>query len=405
MPPQKTTSGLLGKLGNRLRQAHDAHKGDTTVPESFNELPAGIVGGVAQLVDCQFKQIAAGKENAGEYMFFARGVAKRPLEHNGKRVAGLGTMISEPMYETPTRSRKTLDEHLDWIYKQLRGLGVDTNEVDIEDLESVAASLKEAKPHFKFHTWSGSKQEIVKTKDGKWTLVADGKPVLANGKPRIYATEEQAKKANPYAGREPLVNHRWNGLIEFSDEETNGEAGVHDATAAPEEDTVDETAVADDTAADEGSGDVGQSVEELVAIASGEETDESIEARNKLKELAMEAGNSEEEVDAAESWEAVGEMVTAVGDDSAAEEEGEEAAEEAAEEEAPTEPSKGEIYGLRLIDPKTKKPYKKPIEVEVVSVDKKGKTILATNLETKKQIKGIKWSLLLNEQGEAAFGS
>jgi hypothetical protein len=186
----KGKSELLAKYGDRLRKAFDKHKNDETDVGNFGGLPEGIEGGVAQLVECKFDKVRAGKDNAGEWYFTARGVVKSPLTHNGHRVYGLQTSIIEPLYDTPTRARKTVDEHLAHILNQMRLLGADTADMGIEDLEETAAALKEAAPHFQFRTWKGGKQTEGKYKD-----------------------------------REPRVQEMWGALVEWNeDDEGGGEA-------------------------------------------------------------------------------------------------------------------------------------------------------------------------------------
>jgi hypothetical protein len=95
-------------------------------------------------------------------------------------------------------------------------------------------------------------------------------------------------------------------------------------------------------------------------------------------------------VDEAENWAAVVELIRAGGKEDT---ESEEPAEEP--EEAPWEPVKEEVYHFRPIDPKSKKPVKKPVEVEIVSVDKKTKTVALKSLDDPKRTwKGVKWDAL-----------
>jgi hypothetical protein len=216
MPKQTGKSSLASKLGDRGREAFDSHKSDETTYGQVN-LPGGIENGIARLVDCKFTQIAEGKQNAGEWMFYAAGIVVSPSEHEGTQILGLRTMISEPLFDTPTRSRKTIDEHLAWVLNEFRKLGVNTDELSFDDLEGVAEQLVEGSPHFRFRTWKGSKQEIVK-KEGKF-FVGDKK----------YATEAAAKAANPYVGSEPMVLHQWGGAVEYQGDE-GSDGAVNDQT-------------------------------------------------------------------------------------------------------------------------------------------------------------------------------
>ena len=156
MAKQTARSKFLATLKKKGGdKAFDAHKADETVFSSGGNLPPGIEGGVAQLVDCKFDVFKKGKTE-GEYFFFASGVVKEPKQHNGVRVEGLRTSIIEPMCDTPGRSREDVDAHLEWVLNEMRKLGVNTAELDVEDLEETVADLREAKPHFRFRTWQGS---------------------------------------------------------------------------------------------------------------------------------------------------------------------------------------------------------------------------------------------------------
>jgi hypothetical protein len=283
MPPQTGKSGLSAKLGDRLRKAHEAHKGDETEFSNFGELPAGIENGIAQLVDVKFAEYKTG-DLKGQYFFMARGVAKFPEELNGQKVAGLYTQIGpEPLCDTPQRAtRKTLDDHLAWVYNELRKLGIDTRTLAVDNLETVAAMLVKAKPHFRFRTWKGKKQ-----------------------------------LTGPYAGQEPRLNHDWGGLVEVQEDTEPGD-GVADHTTspppAPKPNGKPPTALGgkpvptpapepkpEPAAEYTDQGDV----DSLLERANGGDEDAVAE----LVRLAVAAGHEESAVEAAESWEAVAEMV------------------------------------------------------------------------------------------------
>ncbi len=340
MPVQKSRSSLVAKLGERLKKGHEAHKNDDTEYSSFGDLPAGIENGVAQLVDCKFTQIKEGKENAGQYMFYAAGVVKSPTEVNADgqviEVEGLRTQVSEPLFDTPTRTRKTVEDHLGFVYNELRKLGVDTKQIGPDDLESVAAALKESQPHFKFRTWKGAMQTT-----------------------------------GAYAGREPRTQHQWNGQCQWNGDGGGDSVDVVDDTGAVEPDITETTTTFDEF------GDLGSLVE--AANAQDEE------AATKLKEMALAAGVEEADVDAAGDWQEVADMITAAGA----------GAEETVEPEGPADPEVGQVFSYKPLDPKTKKPVKKSVQVEVISVDDNKKTVGLKNLATPKVIyKGVKWDAL-----------
>lgn len=160
MAKRRRAGGLVGKLGTAGKKGVAAHKSDETTFDTGASLPAGIEGGIAQLTECKFDIFKTG-EFEGEYYFLAAGIVKQPLEHNGVPIEGLRTQIGpEAMCDTPKRERRPdVDSHIDWVLNELRKLGVDTGELDIDSLEDAAAALKEEQPHFRFRTWKGQPTE------------------------------------------------------------------------------------------------------------------------------------------------------------------------------------------------------------------------------------------------------
>lgn len=166
MTAKKAKSSVLAKYGDKISKALVKHKDDEiTYPKAGGDVPAGVDGGIAQLVDCYFDLHKDG-ENKGKPFFYMAGVAKSPDEivqsANGKSIAapvkGLRVSAIEPLYETPNRkSRQSVDDHVAYVTNEMKKLGIDISEYgdDAEDLESMAEALQEAKPHFKFRSWKG----------------------------------------------------------------------------------------------------------------------------------------------------------------------------------------------------------------------------------------------------------
>lgn len=92
----------------------------------------------------------------------------------------------------------------------------------------------------------------------------------------------------------------------------------------------------------------------------------------------MAAGASEDDIDGAADWQAVADL--AAGGTAGEETSGEPT--------PPPEPTKESVWYYNPVDPKTKKPVKKAVECEVVSVDKKTKTVTLKNLEKDAMILG-----------------
>lgn len=260
-------------------------------PGGGGDLPEGIEGGVAILVDCKVGKFDKGKQQ-GEPFFYAAGTVVSPAEFGGMKIEGLRTSIMEPLCDTPDRqSRPKLADHIEWVYNQLKGLGVKPESIATirsqQDLETICAALKQAKPSFRFRTWKG---------------------------------EKTAQFPNP------RVNHEWKGAIA--------------AVAAPADD------VQDNSGPGDGGPDSG-SVSEMSPTALGIAADNGTDgAAEKLTEIALAAGFSQKQVDGAESW-------TKLGEDVAEATGGGEQTPEADEGNGEWVPAKGEVYMFK--PPKAKK--------------------------------------------------
>jgi hypothetical protein len=355
MPMKTAKSGLIAKLGAAGRAAHEKHKNDETDFGSFNDLPEGIDGGVARLVECKFDTYKKG-DLTGQYFFYAAGVILHPKEFRGESLEGRRTSITEPLCPSPNRTRKTVEEHLEWVYNELRKLGVNTAEMGFEDLEVTAAALKAEQPTFRFRTWKGEKQTT-----------------------------------GPYKDMEPRVQQSWTGKCEWTGEAEPGE-GVADSSPSANGEASAEAGEAGEAAAGGGEGfDEFGDIDSVVAKAKEDDP----EAQIQLTKMAVDAGATEDQVNAAKKWDEVAELIRAgaggAGGEAAAGEAG-----EAGEAEAEWAPEKGQVYGYKVRDPRTGNPLKdpkskkehKPIDVEVTSVNEANKTVTLKNNVTKKSITG-----------------
>jgi hypothetical protein len=392
---QKSMSGLAAKIGKKWQAAHDSHKDDETEYSQFGELPAGIEGGIAQLVECKFDVFKSG-DNAGEYYFLAAGVVVRPKEHSGERIEGLRTQIGpEPLCDTPNRTRAKLDDHLAWIYNELRKLGVDTASIDsIAELEGVCDTLKEEQPYFKFRTWKGKPQ-----------------------------TE------GPYAGQEPRVQHQWNGITDYEPDDDGGD--IEDSTSPgddndnmptkrpaagkvstgkkpqststngqgrpsvkptaskpgkspvkpgrkpePEPDESDSNA--------DGAEDEAMTDEEIIELAEQADADDE-DAAVKMTDLALSNGITAKQIEKEyENWAAVAEAIISNRTEQSGDDEGE------PEDTGTTTWSKGDVCKYKA------KGLKKAVEMSIIAVDEAKEMATLKNLDNPKLIyKGVKWSDML----------
>jgi len=285
MAKKTKTLDLVAKLGTKGKKAFNAHRGDETTFNTGGNLPEGIEGGIAQLVECKFDSYSKG-DMVGEPYFIASGVVVEPEEHEGRKVVGLRTMIMEPLCDTSRRTRQDVDDHMEWVLNQLRMLGVDTEGIDYSDVQDVVAALKEDGPYFRFRTWKGE------------------------------ATEDFPN---------PRVNHQWDGVVEYEAGEDNQ---VDDKSAPKQRKSAKSKAAEDDGPSHE---------EELDLSELGELADaDDEEAQAKLTELAEAQGF---DVETVEAW---SDVAVALAENGAPAEEGEGEGEEAA---AP--PEKDDVFYYR----------------------------------------------------------
>ncbi|MCK9569135.1 hypothetical protein M0R72_09350 [Candidatus Pacearchaeota archaeon] len=378
MPSQTKKSSLVAKLGSKLKKAVEAHADDETSLDVGGNLPAGIEGGVARVVECKFVEIAPGKTNAGELLFYAAATVLRPAEVNGQLIRGLRTQINEPLFDTPTRSRKTFDDHIQEVMNRLRILkGVKPGEkleIDVDDLETLAAEIKDEAPCIRFRTWAGSKQELVE-RGGKF-FVTGGRAELGP-----YKTEAAAKAANPYIGREPMVTHTWGEVVEYvEDEEDAGVVETEDeeeTTDTEETEEAEAEEVEEDDESEETEDEAEDEEDELTELANKADDGDKAAAKE-LQAKAIAAGLNKKDVVEAESWAAVVEAMKA----ETAEETEEEADEEEVEEEEDEAIEKGDVVNF-------KQPKKKAVEAEVLLINVKKQTANVRTVDDRKVFKDV----------------
>lgn len=279
MPPTTTPGGLMKKYGNKLVTAVTKHANDET-DFGFQRLPPGINNGVAQLSECYFDIYKSGPSK-DEYYFRAVGVVQSPetvIVDGGEMVVrGLTTSIMIPVCDTTTQAGKvtTQEEHVAEILNEMRKLGGDefTKGAKGTDLEALAATLAKAKPFFKFTT---SVRKGMKKPDG--TMGADG----------VWENWFGNK------GLENYVPSEGTGTVDETAQTQTAGGGAHQPPT---------TAIA--ATPEEPHGEVDLAA--LVEAANNKDPN----ARKKLTELAIAAGNDPKAVEAANSWEDVKTMIEA----------------------------------------------------------------------------------------------
>lgn len=385
MPGVTVRNSLATLLGERGRKAHEQSKAKP-IQYGIQNLPAGINNGVAQLKTAEWGLVKDDKQNAGKPYVLLRGVAIIPVDHplgSGVPVKGLGVMLTIPLYDTTpqkqpdnsmSKGRKTLlneegtlENWYACLLNEIRKFGIDTSRTEAKQIDGLLQYLQQQKPFYRFSTrgWTPpatpgqpKPTEMIFTQfDG---VLKDFKPPAPTG------TKDQTGTPAPSA----------NGAAE---------------TAAPAAAEGGQQGVVEETQTEEPPF---NEFEDLPSLAAAADADDSA-AQNKLDALAVQAGLSEADIKGAKSWVQVVEMMSAANaEGETGEGEGEEGVIEEPPPAEPIEPTKASVWHLR---PKGRdgKPVKKPVEVTVLSVNKKARTVLCKNLEnTKIQYKDISWDRL-----------
>jgi len=262
-------SKLMEKYGTKVQAAVKAHGGDETKYSGGGELPGGA-SGECQIVDCRFAEYGPKTQMAGEMFFIMAGVVTDEfcvIDGVKVRIKGKRVQIKpEPLCGTPTKSRKTTDEHVAWILNEFRKLGIDTSNAGAEDLENFAAVIMEQKPKARFHVWQPP-----------------------------AATEGQ------YKGKASDPIHFFDGLVEDSGSD-GGPTGIEDNTATEE---------SGEAEGDEGDVPFGDNIDDLVAAAQDDSDEEARDAAQfELMNRAQAVGKTQEECeDSDTTWEMLGEWI------------------------------------------------------------------------------------------------
>lgn len=397
MPAQKQMSGILAKLGNRLAQAFEKHKSDDTEYGQI-ELPSGIENGIAMLTACGFGQYKTGEGLIGEPFWRAQASILRPkvfIDDKGRKHRTEGKHASigpEPLCDTPKRSRKTLDEHVAWILNELRKMGVNTKDLSWESFEMVCAALIDPKnpTYIKFRTWKGeATTEFPNPRvNVQFTGPADASELEDDEEEEEDVTEAPSDTLPKPQLAPPKINLPGkNGTAPTSKPTANGPAakkptmtptpGKPGTKPTSKPAPAPEPEPTNDDYTDQGD------LDSLAELAGQDDQD----AKDRLAEMAKSQGFTDDQIESCPSWETLVEAMKTGEDASTFTWEAGDGAESGDEEETPAEdgeqaewaPAVGELYLFKPNGPNGKK-VAKAVEVEVLSVNPKNKTVDLKNV-------------------------
>lgn len=264
MPGVQVKSGLAAKLSAKAQQAAAAVADKPPEPDRFDTLPPNIRG-KARVTTCKFGTYdEKGEFLPGEYYFMAMGTVLEPAEY-----AGAYTKVGPlPVSEVLSKG-DSADNYPDgdvfaarWgkvadILKNCVGEEVAAANPQmflVNNAESTAEFIQNEQPVIKFRTSAPPKNDIAQAAEdgdggrevrkGLWYLYSypvneDGSPRdpyvgKYKGKPQLgYKTEEEAKKAFPWVGkqRQDNVFHHWGKRVETYEEPKDRQtSGVHEVS-------------------------------------------------------------------------------------------------------------------------------------------------------------------------------
>lgn len=158
MPPQTQKSPLWQRLGERAIRAWDHHKGEE-IRWGAEQLPNGIVGGIARIVLVQEGEFKAGTPMAGHPFVTIQGTAITPVEFKTVKVQGKRVSNTIPLCDTPSRTipgsfgqlEGTLENWVMYLMDEFRKLEIDVGP-GMQYLENYISALMQLKPCTRFST-------------------------------------------------------------------------------------------------------------------------------------------------------------------------------------------------------------------------------------------------------------
>lgn len=387
MAAHQQSGGLFRKYGARLDAAVKQHAMADPKTQGFPKVPAPIRDGTAELTSIGFYQYendteakkADGSSAAGEYFFRAVGTIRDPefIVKDGRQVKCEGIQTSQmiPVMDVKNKAGKvtTLEENIERIEGHLKLLGASKEELaqGAAALEGIAEAMnmagKDDNPpiYFKFET-------------------SEGKATPEYPEPRVwenwYGVRERQGWEPPSKGPTPGVTNDRSRPV-AAPAPAKSPAAQQVAKQAPKP-----AAKPTPPPAPEPVAELPDDVRELAALC---ETGDDA-AVQKLQDMALALGITEEEWGATQNYGEAADLIEArqSGDGTVAEE-------PASDEPEPVLPAKGEVWEYFPVDPKTKKPMKKAVEVTITAVDKKTETATIQRNDTKATIKGVAFSDLV----------
>lgn len=375
MPKKSGKSPVKGLLN-----AAKSHASEKTTVTEFTDPPPGIKNGIAKLIVGKVGEYSSGKYKGNPFLRLAGTIVSPdsvtvqhkewdgdqivytdPITHSCK---GLQTSVMFPLCET----KKSIDDNVDAAFAMLRSLGG----------EDCTESIEEA----------SSEEEVIEAIQSLLDILVKEGIFF-----RFSTSEADPNEEYP----NPTVWQNWGLATSYSPEESQDveedEEDEGDDDGEEQEDETEEEEESEEEPEEKKETSTGDDLDAL-AEAADESGDEDSDEAVRLKELALEAGVEEDDVDEAPSWSAVAGLIKKA--QKKGNQEDEEESEDEEEENETIKPEKEDVYGFR---PEGKK---KDIAVEVTAVFK-GKETCNVKDEKGKTYRGVPWTKLKEWEDEIPF--
>ena len=349
----KTKSILSGKAKSLLKKNKKSGSGfKVDLGGGGGGFPAGIEFGTAKITKMEIGQYKSGSMKDENY-FMVRGVCVSPKvsaayshkwsDEDGKSIEhDLGTvkvkglqdsLIMEPLCDTPNRKRATEEEHYQYMFGILEGLGIDMQEIeDDDDLKAAFEAIIEEGKTVNFRTWSGGASEQYPDANVNVSITGFGE------------SEEETEDDDDDDDDDMEVE-------DDEDEDEENEDSEDD-----EEDSEDEEDDEEDEGEEEAEEDVpfGDELDMIVDDCNDDDSKTQEKSQKKLVKMATDAGIEDpEDEDEFPTWESVAAKIRELSED-----------DEDEDDEEPEVPEKGQVV-------KYKPPRGKLAQYTVTSVNRR----------------------------------
>lgn len=352
----KTKSILSGKAKGLLKKNKKSGSGfKVDLGGGGGGFPAGIEFGTAKITKMEVGEYKSGSMKGKNY-FMVRGVCISPkqstaythrwsdednksIEHDLGMVTVKGlqdSLIMEPLCDTPNRKRATEEEHYNYMFGILEGLGIDMSEIeDDDDLVAAFEAIIEEGKTVSFRTWSGEAS-------AEWTESNVNISITGFGE-----SEESDDDDDDDDDME----------VDEDDDEDDVEEEEDDDTSEEEDEEDDED---DDDDEEEEDVPFGDEIDMIVDDCNDDDSKTQEKSQKKLVKMAQDAGIEDpEDEDEFPTWESVGAKIR-------------ELSEEDDEDEEPEVPERGQVV-------KYKPPKGRLAQYTVTSVNRRKKIVALKN--------------------------